>query len=124
MPGVKYHHPVIGQHKESGVIVVIGLKPGADEHFYLSFYKIILHGFDIAVHVNVAHVGFVDVLPGIFMPDGPRIDRASTRRLRAIFRIPSRAGPTANRAIKPEAIKGQKGFFSFMLALSIELKAL
>jgi hypothetical protein len=59
---VEDHDPFVGQDKESGVVVVVRLKPGANQHLRFAVREMIyLCGFDRSMYINVPNIGAVDV---------------------------------------------------------------
>ena len=57
VPGIDDEHPLVRQHQERGIVMVVRLKGRTDKHLAaLTRQEIDLHGTDVPVHVNVSHV--------------------------------------------------------------------
>lgn len=51
--------------------MVIRLKPGANQNLHLFvFQEIVLHSFNIAMHIDIAYIGFPNILLDVFVMDG------------------------------------------------------
>jgi hypothetical protein len=68
MPCIENHDSFIGQYQEGGVIVIIGLEPGADQYLTPPVMQMIdLYGLDIALHIDITDIGTVDSAALIFI---------------------------------------------------------
>ena len=69
--GVEYHHPLIGQDEEGGVVVVIGLEATAHQHLLLPVAdEIYLCRLHVAMDIDIADVTGVNGAGGILIVGG------------------------------------------------------
>src|SRR5690606_26654218 len=68
MSRIKDHHPIVRKYQKRWVVMVIRLKPGTYQYLHLFvLYKIVLHRFDITMHINITDVCFSDFLLRVFL---------------------------------------------------------
>ena len=78
MTRVEDHDPLIWQHQEGGVVVVIRLKTRTNQYFSSAFLEMIyLCGFDRSVHINVLDIGAIDTTLLILVVQCTRISKPS-----------------------------------------------
>jgi len=74
--GVENHDALVGQHHKRRVVVVVGLEVATNEHVGLAMlHPVILSGFHVAMHVNIANIGGIDGSAGILIVQGTRIGK-------------------------------------------------
>ncbi len=73
---VENHDTFIGQNQKSGIVMVVGLKTTAYQNFFpFVFDEVHLGSFDVAMHIDIAYIGGVDVATGTFVVQGARVGK-------------------------------------------------
>ena len=76
MTCVENHHTLIGQDKEGGIVMVIGLEIGTNQHICLTMlHPVVLCGFHIAMHINITDIGRINRTVLILVMQGTRVGK-------------------------------------------------